>query len=55
LNSVIFSSNGTLRFRTKESGEDRERQLRIETLRGRKHDGGWKNYQISDRGIVIGG
>jgi len=53
LNSVIFSSNGTLRFRTNESGGDRERQLRIETMRGRKHDGGWKNYLISDRGIVI--
>jgi KaiC/GvpD/RAD55 family RecA-like ATPase len=51
LNSVIFSSSGTLRFRTNEQGEERARQLRIETMRGKKHDGSWKNYKISDGGF----
>jgi len=51
LNSIIFSSSGTLRFRLNESGEERNRQFRIETMRGRKHDGRWKNYRISDRGF----
>ncbi len=53
LNSVIFSSSGTLRFRANESGTERSRQFRIETMRGQKHDGGWKNYRISDRGFEI--
>jgi KaiC/GvpD/RAD55 family RecA-like ATPase len=53
LNSVIFSSSGTLRFRTNESGQERARQFRIETMRGRKHDGRWRNYRISDGGFEI--
>jgi len=53
LNSIIFSSSGTLRFRLNESDDERSRQFRIETMRGRKHDGKWKNYGISDRGFEI--
>lgn len=53
LNSVIFSSNGTLRFKTNETGRERDRLFRIETMRGRKHDGSWKNYRISDGGLEI--
>lgn len=53
LNSIIFSSNGTFRFRANDSDENRSRLFRIETMRGRKHDDGWKNYRISDRGLEI--
>jgi len=53
LNSVIFSSSGTLRFRSSDAGHDRQKQFRIETMRGRKHDDGWKNYKISDSGMDI--
>jgi KaiC/GvpD/RAD55 family RecA-like ATPase len=53
LNSVIFSSVGTFRFRANETGKERTRQFRIETMRGRKHDGSWKNYDISDGGLEI--
>ena len=53
LNSVIFSSNGTFRFRTSETGQERLKQFRIETMRGRKHDDAWKNYRISDAGMDI--
>jgi KaiC/GvpD/RAD55 family RecA-like ATPase len=53
LNSVIFSSTSTFRFRANETGDDRERQFRIETMRGQKHDGGWKKYRISDQGMEI--
>jgi circadian clock protein KaiC len=53
LNSVIFSSNGTFRFRANDSSDNRSRLFRIETMRGRKHDDSWKNYQISDRGLEI--
>ncbi|HXQ91556.1 MAG TPA: ATPase domain-containing protein [Nitrososphaerales archaeon] len=53
LNSVIFSSSGTFRFRTNEAGQDRRKQFRIETMRGRKHDDAWKNYKISDTGMDI--
>ena len=53
LNSVIFSCNGTFRFRINDVGKDRQRQFRIETMRGRKHDDAWRNYSISDKGIDI--
>jgi circadian clock protein KaiC len=53
LNAIIFSSNGTFRFRTNEMGQDRRRQFRIETMRGRKHDDAWKDYKISDSGMDI--
>lgn len=53
LNSVVFSSNGTFRFRADDSGKERSRLFRIETMRGRKHDDSWKNYEISDKGIKI--
>jgi KaiC/GvpD/RAD55 family RecA-like ATPase len=51
LNSLIFSTVGTIRFRMKEINETRQRQLRVEILRGRKHDDTWKNYSITGSGI----
>jgi len=53
LNSLIFSCGGTFRFRLKEEDQVRTRQFRIETLRGRKHDDRWKNYNITDSGLDI--
>jgi len=53
LNSLIFSTAGTIRFRMKEVNEMRQRQLRVEILRGRKHDDSWKDYVITSAGIDI--
>jgi KaiC/GvpD/RAD55 family RecA-like ATPase len=53
LNSLIFSTAGTIRFRMKEVSDRRQRQLRVEILRGRKHDDSWKNYTIGSAGIEI--
>lgn len=53
LNSLIFSTAGTIRFRMKEVNESRQRQLRVEILRGRKHDDSWKNYVITSTGLDI--
>jgi KaiC/GvpD/RAD55 family RecA-like ATPase len=53
LNSLIFSTSGTIRFRMKEINEARQRQLRVEIMRGRKHDDSWKNYVITGSGIEI--
>jgi KaiC/GvpD/RAD55 family RecA-like ATPase len=53
LNSLIFSTAGTIRFRMKEIDEMRQRQLRIEILRGRRHDDSWKNYEITSSGVTI--
>jgi KaiC/GvpD/RAD55 family RecA-like ATPase len=53
LNSIIFSSSGTIRFRVREESEQRIRQLRVETMRGRSHDDAWKNYQITNSGLDI--
>ncbi|MGA2874655.1 MAG: RAD55 family ATPase [Nitrososphaerales archaeon] len=53
LNALTFSSIGTFRFRILESGEQRSRQLRIETLKGRRHDDKWKNYTITNTGLDI--
>ncbi len=53
LNSLIFSTAGTIRFRMKEVNESRQRQLRVEILRGRRHDDSWKNYVITDSGIDL--
>ena len=53
LNSLLFSSSGTIRFRIKEENEARNRQFRIETLRGRAHDDSWKDYTITNSGLDI--
>jgi KaiC/GvpD/RAD55 family RecA-like ATPase len=53
LNSLIFSTAGTIRFRMKDIDETRQRQLRVEILRGRKHDDSWKNYVITSSGVEI--
>jgi KaiC/GvpD/RAD55 family RecA-like ATPase len=53
LNALTFSSTGTFRFRIVESEELRSRQLRIETLKGRRHDDRWKNYLITNSGLDI--
>jgi KaiC/GvpD/RAD55 family RecA-like ATPase len=52
LNSLIFSTSGTVRFRIIEE-EMRQRQLRIEMLRGKKHDDKWKKYVITNSGLDI--
>ncbi len=51
LNSLIFSSCGTIRFRINEDGDIRNRQLRVEMLRGKKHDDRWKKYTITSSGL----
>ncbi len=53
LNALIFSSSGTIRFRINEDPDARSRQLRIEALRGRNHDGRWKKYTITNSGLDI--
>ena len=53
LNSLIFSCNGTFRFKLKDEDQLRTREFRIETLRGRKHDDRWKSYKITDFGLDI--
>ncbi|MDG6998904.1 MAG: AAA family ATPase [Nitrososphaerota archaeon] len=53
LNSLIFSSSGTIRFRVSEQNESRTRQLRVETMRGKRHDDSWKNYLITNTGLDI--
>lgn len=53
LNSLTFSSTGTFRFRIKEDDDQRSRQFRIETLKGRRHDDRWKNYMITNTGLDI--
>jgi KaiC/GvpD/RAD55 family RecA-like ATPase len=53
LNSLIFSSSGTIRFRVKEENEERVRQFRVETMHGRAHDETWKNYEITNGGLDI--
>jgi KaiC/GvpD/RAD55 family RecA-like ATPase len=53
LASLFFSGSGAIRFRINEGGEVRSRQLRIEMLRGRKHDDRWKKYNITNSGIDI--
>lgn len=54
LNSLLFSSSGTIRFRMREKeNEKRERQLRLETMRGRAHDESWKDYEITGSGLDI--
>ncbi len=53
LNSLIFSSSGTIRFRINEDSEVRSRQLRVELLRGRNHDDRWKKYAITNSGLDI--
>jgi KaiC/GvpD/RAD55 family RecA-like ATPase len=53
LASLLFSSSGAIRFRINEGGEERNRQLRIEMLRGKKHDDRWKKYNITNSGIDI--
>lgn len=53
LNSLIFSSSGNIRFRINEDSDVRSRHLRIETLRGRKHDDRWKKYTITNSGLDI--
>jgi len=53
LNAVSFSCSGTIRFRIRDSGETRKRDLRLETLRGRNHDDRWKNYSITSNGLDL--
>ena len=53
LNALTFSSIGTFRFRISESNDQRVRQFRIETLKGRRHDDRWKNYMITNTGLDI--
>jgi KaiC/GvpD/RAD55 family RecA-like ATPase len=53
LNSLLFSSSGTIRFRVQEDSEHRMRQLRVETMRGRAHDDAWKEYEITNSGLDI--
>lgn len=53
LNALTFSSTGTIRFRINEENDERNRQLRIETLRGRRHDDKWKNYKITNSGLDL--
>jgi KaiC/GvpD/RAD55 family RecA-like ATPase len=53
LNSLIFSSSGTIRFRVKEHNDQRLRQFRVETMHGRAHDDAWKNYEITNSGLDI--
>ena len=53
LNSLIFSSSGTIRLRIVEEGEVRSRQFRLETLKGRNHDDRWKNYSITNDGLDL--
>jgi KaiC/GvpD/RAD55 family RecA-like ATPase len=53
LNSLIFSSTGTIRFRIREEDDKRLKQLRIETLRGQRHIDEWKDYSITDSGFDI--
>ena len=53
LNALRFSSAGTIRFRILENGEQRARQLRLETMRGRKHVDAWKNYEITEHGLEV--
>ncbi|HZW57343.1 MAG TPA: RAD55 family ATPase [Nitrososphaerales archaeon] len=53
LNALRFSCAGTIRFRVKEQGDERVRQLRLETMRGRKHMDSWKSYAITDHGLEV--
>ena len=54
LNSLLFSSSATIRFRIMESDvEHRERQFRVETMHGRAHDDSWKNYEITKSGLDL--
>jgi KaiC/GvpD/RAD55 family RecA-like ATPase len=53
LNSLIFSSSGTIRFRVREDNDRRMRQFRVETMRGRAHDDTWKDYEITNSGLDI--
>jgi KaiC/GvpD/RAD55 family RecA-like ATPase len=57
LNSLLFSSSATIRFRIMEGNnnndEHRERQFRVETMHGRAHDDSWKNYEITKSGLDI--
>jgi KaiC/GvpD/RAD55 family RecA-like ATPase len=53
LNSLIFSTSGTIRFRIKEENEQRVRQFRVETMHGRAHDETWKEYEITNLGLDI--
>ena len=51
LNALTFSSTGTIRFRINETVGARNRQFRIETLRGKKHEDKWKDYRITNTGL----
>ena len=53
LNAISFSCAGTFRFRSMESEENRIKQLRIETLRGRNHDRRWRDFTITDTGLNV--
>ncbi|MGI0090210.1 MAG: RAD55 family ATPase [Nitrososphaerales archaeon] len=53
LNALTFSSTGAIRFRIMEEDEQRTRQLRIETLKGRRHDDSWKSYAITNTGLDV--
>ncbi|GEM_PF-1570896 len=55
LNALAFSSTGTIRFRIKDNENEnhRRRQLRIETMRGRRHIDEWKDYSITESGFNI--
>ncbi len=53
LHALTFSSTGTFRFRILDGDEQRSRQFRIETLKGRRHDDRWKNYMITNTGLDI--
>lgn len=54
LNSLLFSSSATIRFRIREDNTDhRKRQFRVETMHGRAHDDSWKDYEITKSGLDI--
>jgi KaiC/GvpD/RAD55 family RecA-like ATPase len=53
LNSILFSSSGTIRFRVRDDNDRRKRQMRVETMRGRAHDDTWKDYEITNSGLDI--
>jgi KaiC/GvpD/RAD55 family RecA-like ATPase len=54
LNALTFSCTGAIRLRISDVDDSsRVKQMRIETLRGRRHDDAWKRYQISGEGLDI--
>jgi KaiC/GvpD/RAD55 family RecA-like ATPase len=53
LNALTFSCAGTVRFRIRDDGEARVRQLRLETIRGRRHIDTWKDYAITEKGLDV--